>query len=370
MSVNYVKQTCNAEAIRKNGLKQSQVICLECNQSFSKCGLSKHLHKIHSTNIEAYSKKHFQETCDFCDEPKKYWQSGNFYATCGSKECKAKLRNSKIDWSEALKARDARQKAKYKKIFADRKQERKKLEATFKYQCLYCGRGFETKTKFANHLSRKHDGFHEYYYRHGLAPKCKCGEFRGKDKSSTFAKTCLNPKCYNEQKTKSAQKTCFERYGVVAPACLPEVQAKTKKTFRKNWGEDHPMHNAKFASKNVKYKTKHYTMPSGKKVRIQGYEDRALDILLQSFTEEELITAETAMPKFFYQFKNKKRRYYPDIYIPHLNLVIEVKSPWTVKQDALRNIKKMESVKQAGFNYKMMVMEKNGKLVNPGLNFM
>jgi type III secretory pathway component EscU len=51
----------------------------------------------------------------------------------------------------------------------------------------------------------------------------------------------------------------------------------------------------------------------------------------------------------------KKRRYYPDFYIPKENLIIEVKSQWTLELHKDKNQAKFQAVKEAGFNFRLEI---------------
>ena len=78
-------------------------------------------------------------------------------------------------------------------------------------------------------------------------------------------------------------------------------------------------------------KTKTYTMPSGKEVLYQGYENFAIDILLKRFDEDDIDVHPDFVVKYIHNDKN--RRYLPDIYVKSLNTIIEVKSTWTYEKD-------------------------------------
>ena len=54
-------------------------------------------------------------------------------------------------------------------------------------------------------------------------------------------------------------------------------------------------------------------------------------------------------------FEGKKHRYYPDFYIPEENLIIEVKSQWTLDLHKDKNQAKFQAVKEAGFNFRLEV---------------
>ncbi len=104
---------------------------------------------------------------------------------------------------------------------------------------------------------------------------------------------------------------------------------------------------------------KDYIFLSGKIERIQGYENIALDSLLINYTEDEIICNRKLIPKFWYVNSiGNKRKYFPDIYIPKENLIIEVKSKWTYngKPEWLEiNLLKEQACLAAGYNFKFMI---------------
>ena len=100
---------------------------------------------------------------------------------------------------------------------------------------------------------------------------------------------------------------------------------------------------------------KNYTLPSGKIIRIQGYENIALDELVKQFNEEDIITNKRDMPKINYNFEDKQRRYYPDIWIKSINKIIEVKSTYTYNQHLEQNKLKEFATKKLNFDFEFWV---------------
>jgi predicted AAA+ superfamily ATPase len=85
-------------------------------------------------------------------------------------------------------------------------------------------------------------------------------------------------------------------------------------------------------------------------VKIQGYEDIVLEKLLRKYDENDILIQRTEMPELWYIDDNGKyHRYFPDFYIPSKNLVIEVKSIYTYKQDTITYHKKRKACLYAGF---------------------
>ena len=65
------------------------------------------------------------------------------------------------------------------------------------------------------------------------------------------------------------------------------------------------------------------------------------------------------MPAIWYVGEDgKKHRYYPDFYIPKENLIIEVKSSYTMLYDFYKNNLKAVATKELGYNYKLEVKTK------------
>lgn len=140
------------------------------------------------------------------------------------------------------------------------------------------------------------------------------------------------------------EKTCMEKYGVQNAMQTPETFKKCMKAV---------------------YKRKEYIYPSGRVDEVQGFEPLAIDDLLIKYNEDELVTDIKLMPQIWYMDKdNKTHRYYPDIYIPKTNQIIEVKSDYTMKADYEKNKLKEKACFKAGFDFQFMVYDGKGNRVN------
>lgn len=209
---------------------------------------------------------------------------------------------------------------------------------------------------------------------------CKCSANSDNTKTLKIQTTlnkygvCHNMKldsCKNARK-----KTYIENYGVDNPSKSLEVKEKKKQTCLSNYGVEtglqtdnckqaifnkfgvyNVMHHPEISELPQRYRWKKYTMPSGKIVNVQGYEPKALDDLLQIYNENDIIIKRKDMPVLWYILPNEDtlHRYYPDIFIPKDNLIIEVKSEYTYKQYITKNKAKEQSVITAGYNYKLLI---------------
>ncbi len=160
-----------------------------------------------------------------------------------------------------------------------------------------------------------------------------------------------------------AAKTNLEKYGCINPSSNTEVKQKRSDTMIERFGVENASQNAVVHEKQFKKRCVKYTMPSGNIITVQGYEPQALDELLKIFNEERIVVGKGNMPEFWYN-EDGKRRYFPDIYIPSENLIIEVKSNWTYsgkEEWYVTNKLKMQSCIDAGYKYLLMLYNNTGK---------
>ena len=130
--------------------------------------------------------------------------------------------------------------------------------------------------------------------------------------------------------------TIKEKYGVDNISQLEEIKQKVKETNNKKFGVDYPAQNAYIMEKTIKkcYSYKEVISPSGKVLKMQGYEPFAYRDLITKYNEDEIIIKRTEVPEIWWtDEQGKKHRYYVDFYIPKDKLMIEVKSPRTYNKD-------------------------------------
>jgi hypothetical protein len=101
-------------------------------------------------------------------------------------------------------------------------------------------------------------------------------------------------------------------------------------------------------------------MPSGDIRNIQGYEPFAITILLKDYTEEQIKTHRKDVPRIAYIYNDLQKYYFPDIYLPHINCIIEVKSSWTYKKDEDKNKIKKEATEKEGYTYEFWIFDRKG----------
>ena len=163
------------------------------------------------------------------------------------------------------------------------------------------------------------------------------------------------------------KKTCLSKYGTEYAIQATEIKDKAKSTIQKNYGVEYIMQNPHISEKQLIkcFKSKIYILPSGKKITIQGYENFALDYLIniENLSENEIITSRKEVPECWYynETRNKLSRYYVDIYIPSQNRCIEVKSTWTYKQISKNIYPKLYAIKKLGYTSELWIYDEKSK---------
>lgn len=160
--------------------------------------------------------------------------------------------------------------------------------------------------------------------------------------------------------------TSLQRYGTQSPNQAAIVKEHKVESSLKKFGTEYPMQNLEVQVKSQKnaFRRKEFTMPSGATRIVQGYEPFALrDLLQANFTEDQIVTDREAIPRIEYTANNKTRYYFPDIFIPHINKIIEVKSTWTHACTTDNITQKAEASKAAGYDYETWVYDGKGQRI-------
>jgi hypothetical protein len=187
-------------------------------------------------------------------------------------------------------------------------------------------------------------------------------EIHDKAKATNLQKYGFEFGIQNEEIKEKMSQTNLERYGHKNTFQVKEFKDKCIATSLLRYGTRHPMQNKKIMTKNTasQYKKKKYKLPSKKEIDIQGYEHFALDDLLQSYNEEEIVTGTDNVPELWYE-TDKPHRHYVDFYIPKENVCIEIKSEWTLQSKKDNIFIKQAAAKEAGYKYEIWVYNAKGR---------
>ena len=149
--------------------------------------------------------------------------------------------------------------------------------------------------------------------------------------------------------------TFNERFGG-HPKKTDKVQAKWVATCLEKYG-GHPNQNAQVQARAEanSYHYKDYMLPEGGIVRIQGYENLALDELFQLYEQDDVVIGRGNVPTIVYYIDQVKHVYFPDIYIKSENKIIEVKSEWTLTLVKGNVEEKAQATVKAGYKYEIWI---------------
>lgn len=161
----------------------------------------------------------------------------------------------------------------------------------------------------------------------------------------------------NRQTVQKRRNTCLKLYGVENILMLPAIKSKVNR---------------------FNGQSKEYKFPSGNKVIVSGYEPIALDLLLEKYSEQDIIVGQFFestsrknynIPTFNYKnIKGTTRIYYPDLYVPSENKIIEVKSRWWYEGSGdwkyydrkENNLRKKNACLLAGYVFEFWILNSKG----------
>ena len=164
-------------------------------------------------------------------------------------------------------------------------------------------------------------------------------------KESVNSKKCIE----------SRNRAILEKYGG-----WDEFREMQSKIFYEKYGVNNPMQIRVNFYKQQESSRKFKTFEiDGVTFKYQGFELLAINKLIdEGYNIEDLKIGREYVPTFRYFFDGKRRVYYPDIYIPKDNRIVEVKSFYTYEKELDKNLAKRKSVIDAGYIFDFYIMEK------------
>ncbi len=180
-----------------------------------------------------------------------------------------------------------------------------------------------------------------------------------KIKKILYKKAKLN----SSETVRKAKLTSLKRYGTDNIMKTELGKKRVADSNIKKYGFPSHMQNPEFC-KNFfinhyrKFSSKDFVLPSGKIVKLLGFEPQVLTQLLNKFDESDILIGYSAYEelKCMYSISGKTHKYIPDFYIKSKNLVIEVKSEYTY---GFAEPKKRLSVEKIGALFIYAVYNKN-----------
>jgi hypothetical protein len=223
------------------------------------------------------------------------------------------------------------------------------------------------------------EDYANYNQRMRIRLRCKCGvETSKKFEMLNLYRLPYCEECSLKIKEKRKQDSNMKTYGFINTGSLQTVKDKIRNSFNNKFG-GHPKKNAEvqekwkatclekygghpnqnkdvqIKSEATSYHYKTYMMPSGNLVKYQGYENLALDELLQVYEEEDIMVGRANIPIIEYFIEDKKHVYFPDFFIKSENKILEVKSEWTIQLRRGNVEEKAFATVKAGYKYEIWV---------------
>jgi hypothetical protein len=147
-------------------------------------------------------------------------------------------------------------------------------------------------------------------------------------------------------KEKARQATCLEKYGVNNAILIPGMIEKIQNVCLAKYGTRSPAQR-----KNSSHgKWKNITI-DGKTFKVQGYEDVFLERISEfGFSLDCLAQGRKNCPTIpWIDSNNVSHVYFPDFFVQSENLLIEIKSSWTFKNNEVSTIAKLDAAKKIGY---------------------
>jgi hypothetical protein len=173
--------------------------------------------------------------------------------------------------------------------------------------------------------------------------------------------------CSDEVKRKSRE-TNLKKHGVDWYTQSEDFKNKFKESMISRYGVEHALQYTNSFEKSLQtsYRKKIFIFESGRIEKIQGYEGFALcDLLDLGYKEGDITVSnkdiETYTGKIWYSdSENKKRKYYPDIYIKSENKIIEVKCKYTYEYAYSVNMRKKKASLNLGLSFEFWIYDSEG----------
>lgn len=238
--------------------------------------------------------------------------------------------------------------------------------------CEECHKLFVNINGLAQHINCYHviEEYFDKWIKEENDGKCKiCGkETKRNERILTGYKNCCSIECSNKFKQNRVEEENYKNFGVKNVYQIEKTKKKSKKTKNKKYGNqnyrndnkikqtclkrygvENPAQNKEIFEKTQKsgFKAKKF-----KNTNIYYRGNFELDFLEKYYNKYPDIMNALSIK---YDYDNKIHTYFPDFYIPSLNLIVEIKYSYYAKRDKLQIIAKEKAAISTGFNYIMIV---------------
>jgi predicted DNA-binding protein YlxM (UPF0122 family) len=155
-------------------------------------------------------------------------------------------------------------------------------------------------------------------------------------------------------------------------ANLPSTNNRKKDTNIARFGVENPMQNPDVYEKSNtnRYKFKSVVIDGRQFTHLQGFEEQGIRYLIENFNiDVNQIRFGRKVPIVRYEFEEKNKIYYPDLFIPNKNLLVEIKCDYTYNNMLALNITKREYAISKGYNYITLIFNNKGTDISEIIEF-
>jgi len=293
-------------------------------------------------------------SCKVCGLP--CYHGKYYYHTCNDDACKRKY--NYIATKEAIKKKygveNISQTSEWKEKVSTTNLKRRGVKWNTQSKELIDARKKSWKENKEEQLEKRYiTNNTKYGYSHAI---------QNEDVKEKHIKSLHSSSKYKIDRIEKIKNTNYIKYGSEWYMSTDSFKKKSANTLYEKYGIFHNSHNAETLDKRWKKTTGHnYKFPSGKTVRVQGYEPICIDNLLnEGYLEEDIIVGNAEIEKYIGKITyvgndNQIHRYYPDIYIKSKNCVIEVKSSYTFSTDT-EIYNKQQAILNANIKYELRII--------------
>jgi uncharacterized C2H2 Zn-finger protein len=324
---------------RKNEF--NYLICEECNRIFkSQKALSKHIIRGHKITLKEYYDKWLKENdegqCKICQKETKFMGARFYQLTCSRKcylEYNKQVCIEKYGVSNYLSSKVIREKIQ---------------QTNLKKYGTINPSGLNINNKFKDTCLKKY----------GVENPYQSPIIKEKIKETNLKKYGVENPNFNKEIREKIKQTCLKKYGVEYALQNKEIREKGKQTIMQKYGVEHQSQNKDIHIKQMK---------TGKRIKLYKDTDLwyqgsyELDFLEKYYNKFPDIKRG---PSIKYVYEGKNKIYYPDFYIPSLNLIIEIKNSYYVNKDKNKIKIKEQFVIKEGYSYCIIINKDYTKFID------
>lgn len=240
--------------------------------------------------------------------------------------------------------------------------------------CEECDRTFKNLSGLGKHINTFHNtkNYYDTWLKEDNEGFCKiCGVKTNFTSIQYSYKNCCSKKCSNIYTQKQTEKGNIEKYGVKNVFQLNNINEKSLNTREYKYGNKNYTNKEKYKQTmmnryGVAYAVQKQSIhEKQQKTACKTKQFRNTDLYYQASYELDFLnnfydkfSDIKRGPTIKYTFENKEHFYFPDFYIPSLNLIVEIKNKNLYNFYLNKNKIKEKATIANGFNY-LIIIDKN-----------